>query len=359
MSTYFFLTAILLFCCFFAQKGCYSQILPDGTKRIFRSTPTNILLFIAIAALFTTSGLRYHVGTDYGTYVVLYSDYASKSWRDLLTFNEPILPFIAKIADVFFKSHYAMFFIASFVTIAFALYSTYRETTDYVFVTLLYFTGTWLGTFNGIRQYIAVTITYMGRKYIRTREFWKFLLVCFVAMLAHKSALFFILVYFAYSKEFSLKRLFIIVLAAVLISRNYDAIFQLVGWMNEAEGEPSSYAVSNVNFLRILVGCCPAILALYFAFNKKLDDEQVFYTYMLVANAAIRLATADSAYLARLSAYTGILVPLGLSSILNSCGKRYYSFFRVGIVILYFAFFLYEISNSQTLREFEWIFKYI
>lgn len=357
MITYFIVLVIVFLFSNLAYRSLYSGEASTGTVVLKKNRDTNIFLFIVVAALTVTAGCRYHVGTDYGGYVFLYKEYAAMKLEDFSIFNEPMLPLIGKISNFIFNNCYGMFFIASVITVGFALYSMYKETNDFIFVTLLYiFAGGWLGTFNGVRQYLAVTIAFMGRGYIAKRKFWKFLLVCFIAFLAHRSALFFILVYFAYSEKFTLKRLLVIITATVVISRSYDTIFDLIGWMNDAEGELIDYATSSVNVFRTLVGCCPAILAIYFAYTKKLDDDQIFYAYMLIANAAIRVATSDSAYLTRLAAYTGVLVPLGLSSILKSNDKHQFLIIRVGIVVLYGIFWLYEITNSQTLREFEWIF---
>lgn len=358
MITYFVVITLVIIFSYLAEKSCVT--INNGDTLLRKTSDTKVFLFIIVAILIAVSGLRYHVGTDYKAYISLYENqYSRMEFGELLNFDEPILPIIGNISYHLFDSSYAMFFITSLFTIGLILYSTYKETEDFLFVTLLYiFTGGWLGTFNGIRQYIAVAITYAGRKYILERKFFKFLLVCFIAFLAHKSALFFLLVYFVYSEKFNLKKLFLVVLATIIVSRSYEVIFNFIGWINDADGtgELIPYATKSVNILRILVGCAPAILGVYLAYKKKLDKQQIFYVYMFVCNAAVRIATADSAYLARLGAYTGVLIPLGLSAVLKSCNKKNYNILRVGIVLLYFLFWLYEVLNTKTLREFEWIF---
>ncbi len=350
----FLATAVL--CCLAAV--CCKRVNPDGTVSCKKTLDVKILLFFAIATLAVTAGCRYHVGTDYSNYIFLYyTEYIRTPWKDLIGLNEPILPMIAKLSDVVFGSYYAMFFIASVITVGLALYSTYKETTDFLFVTAIFvFAGCWHGSFNGIRQYMAVTIVYLGRKYIFERKFWKYLLICFVAFLAHKSAAIGILIYFAYSEKYSTKKLLWITAASVAIALNYENVFRLIGWLNESEFVQTEYSARSVNIFRVLVGCVPAALGIYFASRKKLDKEQVFYVYMLVANAAIRVATMNSAYLARLGAYTGIMVPLGLSCILRAWDKKEYQLIKALTITLYGAYWLYEIMISDTLREFEWIF---
>lgn len=361
MITYFIVICCVLYFSYLAERNhnvCVEEncILPSQ-----RTKDTKIFLFIIIAVLTVTAGCRYHVGTDYGNYIDIYeTQYIKWKWENFFEFDEPILPLIGKLSYLWFDSYYPMFFTASVTTVGFMLYSTYKETTDFIFVTMLYvFAGGWTGSFNGIRQYIAIAIAFLGRKYILQRKFWKFLLVCLVAFLAHKSALFFILVYFIYSEEFTTVRLICITIITIIVSRSYEVMFDLIGWINDKEFIVNDYALKSVNTLRILAGCAPAIVAVYYAYNKKLDKEQVFYAYMLVANATVWLVTADSAYLARLALYTGVFVPLGLSSILKSTIQKYKLPIKIGVMVLYMLFWLYDVSNSKTLREFEWIFSYL
>ena len=361
MLTYFIVICIALCFSYLAIQN-HNACLDEGYILPFQRTrDTKIYLLIIISALTVTAGCRYHVGTDYGNYIYLYNtQYSQMTLIEVFSCEEPILPIIGKLSHICFDSYYPMFFVASVITVGLMLYSTYKETTDFIFVTLLYiFAGGWIGTFNGVRQYIAVAIVFLGRRYIMERKFLKFLLVCGVAFLAHRSALFFVLVYFVYSEKFTTVRLLMVTIITVIISRSYEVIFDLIGWMDDKEFIVSEYAAKSVNIFRILAGCAPAILAIYYAFTKKLNKEQVFYSYMLISNAAVKIVTADSAYLARLGLYTGVFIPLGLSSILGVIDEKHQKIFKIIIIVLYFVFWLYEVSITKTLREFEWIFSYL
>lgn len=358
MLTYFIVICCVLYFSYIAERNHSVSVEANYILPSQRTKDTKIFLFIIIAVLTVTAGCRYRVGTDYVNYIEVYNSiYSNWKLSDFFKFEEPILPMIGKLSYMFFDSYFPMFFTASVMTVGFMLYSTLKETTDFVFVTMLYvFAGGWTGSFNGIRQYLAIAIVFLGRKYIMQRKFWKFLLVCGIAFLAHRSALFFILIYFIYSEEFTTVRLLVVTIITIIISRSYEVLFDLIGWINDEEYILNSYSLKSVNDLRILAGCAPAILSIYYAFTRKLDKEQIFYAYMMVANATVWLVTADSAYLARLALYTGVFVPLGLSSILKSTDEKYKKAFKIGVVVLYMLFWLYEVVNSKTLREFEWIF---
>ena len=358
MLTYFIVICIALCFSYLAMRN-HNACLDEGYILPFQRTrDTKIYLFIIIAVLIVTAGFRYHVGTDYGNYVHLYkTQYSQLSLGEILILEEPILPIIGKISYLFFDSYYPMFLIASVITVGLMLYSTYKETTDFIFVSLLYiFAGGWTGSFNGVRQYIAIAIVFIGRKYIMERNFLKFLLVCGVAFFAHRSALFFVLIYFIYSEKFTVVRLLVVTIIAIVVSRSYEVLFNFIGWMNDEEFVANDYALRSVNILRILAGCAPAILAIYYAFAKKLNKQQIFYTYMLIANATVWISTGDSAYLARLALYTGVFVPLGLSSIIKSTDESHKKTFKILVVALYMAFWIYDVTNNRNLRNFQWIF---
>ncbi len=358
MLTYFLTISSSVFLCFLATLCGRTRVSEDDIslkpKQIF---DTRLFLFLAIAILVFVAGCRYRVGTDYKAYMDLYEQYISTPWNELLTWDEPIFPIIGKICGIWSESSFPMFFVASLLTIGLALYSMYKETVDFTFVTILFiFLGCWHGTFNGIRQYLAVTIVFLGRPFIYNRKFFRFVLICLLAFLVHKSAIFFILIYFLASKEITVKRLIAVIAITVAVSLSYESIFEFIGWMNDSEFILNEYSTRAVSIFRVLVGCCPAALGIYFAYTKKLNEKQIFNVYMLVANAAVRVATSGSAYLARLGAYTALFVPLALSSVMESCDKKYKWAFKVGIIVLYGLYWYYEIVNSATLYYFEWIF---
>ena len=361
MLTYFIVLCILFCFSYLAMRNHNACVAAGDILSFQRTKDTKIYLFIIIATLGFTAGCRYYVGVDYSNYVYLYeTQYSKLPWAEFLSAEEPVFPIIGKLSHSFFDSYYPMFFVASIITVGLMLYSTYKETTDFVFVTLLYIgAGGWTGSFNGIRQYIAVAIVFLGRKYIMERKFWKFLIICGIAFLAHRSALFFVLIYFVYTERFTTVRLLAVTIIAIVVSRSYEVLFDFIGWMNDEEFVANDYALRSVNILRILAGCAPAILAVYYAFTKQLNKRQIFYTYMLIANATVWVSTADSAYLARLALYTEEFVPLGLSSILELEDDKHKKVLKIIIVALYMCFWLYDVWNSSSLREFKWMFSYL
>ncbi len=361
MITYFITICIALSFAYLAQN---SIKITDGiTTNIGKNknrSNTIFFLFVVVFTLTFVSGFRYFVGADYGAYTVIFNRnnhvFFNVSSYDIT--EEPAFALLCRICGKIYNNYVTMFVATSIITIVPFLVSTYRESNDYIFVTALYiFGGCWHGSFNGIRQYIAVTIVYLGRHYIIKHKFLKYLLFCFIAFLFHRSAAFAILFYFVYSEEFSTKRISLIIMVTIILSVSYESIYSFIGWLDNEEFVLNDYSTRSVNTLRVLVQCCPAILAIYLAINKKISKNQIFYVYMLLINAAIYIAMSSSAYLTRLGIYTSAFIPLGLNCILDEkISIKYYKVIRFAVTVFYFLFWLYGIYSSNSLNNFRFIF---
>lgn len=354
---YYYIMLVLVACfCYFANN----QLIYDaGDDKLVpqQSASTKLCLLLVIAILTLMAGFRYHVGTDYSAYEAMYYTMESHTlqWTDLN--EEPVALLISKISSLFGWGPQGFFMLFSVFTIVPVLISSYNEDWDYVLITLLLiFTCWWHGTFNGIRQYLAAAVIYCSRKNIKERKIVPYALACIAAYLCHKSSIVLFFLYFLPAKEVKTVRVLLVIIASLILSRSTEFLFNVVGFLNSREFIANEYATTTVSFFRTLVGCVPAMLALYEASTNELDDDQIFYVYMLVAHATIRVMTSNSAYLARLGIYTGAFVPMGLSKIMRSTSDSNQKVIRYIALILYFFYWHYEVSGSTTISEYEWFF---
>ena len=360
MITYFITICIVLSFAYLAQNSI--KITDGATNNISKTKNTGNTIFFLFVVVFTltfVSGFRYYVGADSEAYTVIFKRNNHIFFKGNYNITEePAFVLLCRICGKIYNNYITMFIATSIITIIPFLVSTYRESNDYIFVTALYiFCGCWHGSFNGIRQYIAVTIVYLGRHYIIKHKFLKYLLFCLIAFLFHRSAAFAILFYFVYSEEFSFKRISFIIIITIILSLSYESIYSFIGWLDNEEFVLNDYSMRSVNTLRVLVQCCPAVLAIYLSLNKKIGKNQVFYVYMLLINAAIYIAMSNSAYLTRLGIYTSAFIPLGLNCILDEkISIKYYKVIRFVVTVFYFLFWLYGIYSTGSLNNFRFIF---
>ena len=319
MGYYFVMLVIVIIVGYYAKQSLVFGGNSLSQTESYRTPITVLCLVIIIISMTFLAAVRYHVGTDFKSYEVIYYQTKDTPFSIQNLTDEPVTMFIAKLCAYFSDNVQWFFIVFSALTIVPVLVSSYRETDDYIFVTLLLvFIGWWTGTFNGMRQYLAITVIYCGRKFIKERSLTKYLLVCAIAYLCHKSSIVMVALYFLPSPTFRPLRVVMVVVASVLLSRSTEILFEVVGFLNNREFVSNSYAATNVSFFRIAVGCVPAALALYCAYTRELDNDQYFYMYMLVANATLRVMTSNSAYLARIASFPGVFVPIGLSRTLES-----------------------------------------
>lgn len=356
MGAYFITIAISLA---FAGLAEYKQgHTLQHEKRL--TTGTKILLALALGALIFTAGLRYYIGADYGGYYRWMESDGTLLKRKILELDEPGLHLLAALIRPFTDDGAYFIFACSLITILLFMVPTLKYTDNFFFVMALFiFTGTWHGAFNGVRQFLAAAILFAGHRLIFERKFWKYLLVVFLAFLVHRSAAVGIVFYFIFANRISIINVILLLVGTYLVSANFDAIFQFIGLLKDEEVniDQITYFSNTVNIFRVLVACAPAVYVIVLYFRKNPDKEKTFYINVLLANAASMLATANSAYLARVNIYTNAFVPLALSKLIKFDNKAKEGLVKVGIIILYAIFWYIDITNSKVLSPFHWIWE--
>lgn len=320
--------------------------------------PVKIFLFLTAAMLIFVAGCRYYVGADYGGYYHGLEKYIPRLKESLRTFDEPGMPILATIVGWFTDDGAYFVFLCSFLTIGLFLITIYRNDNSYLMASLLFLFLPWTGTFNGVRQYLAAAILFCGHRCIYDKKLWKWLLTVFIASCFHITALVMVILYFLLRNKVSIRNVVILTIGTYIVSANYDTIFSMIGFLKDSDMTTlDAYATNSVNVLRILVSCSPAIACLVLYYKKELSDEQTFYMNSLVIHAAAMVAASNSAYLARIGIYTTPFVVVALPKLFRTENKVLERILRIGIVVLYAIFFYVEVSNSNALKNFHWIWE--
>ena len=355
---YWTILAVFLLTAFakIANRSAALQV-PEGVSY---SRTAKLFLVIAVAVLVFVAGLRYRVGTDYTAYYRGLTLFGGRLEESLRSLDEPGLPLIATVISWFTDDGAYFIFVCAALTIMLCMMTNYKYTNQFVFVSMLFvFCGNWDGCFNGVRQYLAAAIVFAGHRLIYERKLVKYLLVVFLAFCVHSSAVIMIVPYFVLRNRINARNIILLIIGTAIVFLSYDRVFEFIGFLKDSEGEVglTNYARTSVNILRTLVGCAPAVLCLVLYAEKKPNVEQTFYINALIIHATGRIATSNSAYLARLGIYTGLFVPLALAKLVKFDNKRLESLTKWGIVALYAIFWYVEISGSSSLSNFHWIWE--
>lgn len=332
----------------------------DKKNRIQYNTSGKIAIFICALILIFVSGFRYYVGTDYGEYFYNYADKRDNWLLALQNFNEPGLNILAKIGSWFYDSPVVLFILAAIITIWLCVSTIRKYSSDFCFSMLLFILlGCYQGSFNGIRQYLAMSILFAGHQFIANKKLWKYIFIVFLAFCFHKSAIIMFPVYFVAQSRLSLKTVFIVIVSAILIRFSYDSLLSGFSFLRGEEKDYDfSYFYSAVNPLRVFVTFAPLVVTL---FGKKANhfqkykDKFQFYLMFSVINAGLSFATIQSTYLARATIYTEVYATLMYPELIGSFYERDKRILKVVILILFLIYWLYSIYATD-LIPFRWVF---
>lgn len=362
MTTYYITLFFVLIFTALAQKHIAPSISPDGTLIHAKKNNTTKAFFIfAAIILIFVSGFRYAVGTDYFAYWGGYKSDANEFFDSLHSLQEPGFKFICWVSVLIGGNGSTVIFLSSFITVSLFLKTIYNNTNMLLPATLLYiFLGCWHGAFNGVRQYLAAAIIFSGVHFIKERKFWKYALVVFIAFLFHGSAMVMIFPYFIAYNKISFPNLLFLITASIIVLFSFTEVMELTNIiLNDNITDAGNYLTQTVNIFRVLVAIAPPVFFLFVYQNRPITKEQQFWINMLVINAVVMFATSNSAYLARINIYTISFVALAIPELINGMNPKDKTLTTNIILVLFFAFWLYEISTSNNLNTYKFIWNKI
>ncbi len=330
----------------------------DEIKKNRKLMYSKTYMILSGIPLVLIGALRWNVGTDYWQYARNYNNYVINVWNDFISYSDPGIKMIAWLGSLIFDDYSSMFFLASFITITLYLTTIRKYSNAVLFSILLYIlVGSWLGSFNGVKQYLAAAIIFAGHRYIFNKMFIKYFLVIVTASFFHISAWIMLLLYWVPLKKLKFKQIFIIILISSLTLFSYEQIFQLIENIRKDSFDMNEYVNRQVNYLRILVYISPLLYYLFFTVKSKLNNQAHFYINLLFVNAILAIITSQSAYLARFVIYTQSFLILGLPLLINHENKYINFLSKFVIVTLFLLFWWVDTTKSSSLINYNWIFE--
>ena len=318
--------------------------------------PKSLFTFFTTIILVLVAGLRWGVGTDYFSYAMNYSGYSASSLTELKF--EMGIRVISVVAQYLYDDYATMFFIASLLTIGLFVFTIAKNSKMFVFSILLFiFIGSWNGTFNAVRQFLACAILFAGHRYIIEKEFFKYLLVVGIATAFHVSAVIMLPLYFIVTRKVDFKQILLLAFTVIILIFSYDYLFTVAGMLKDRTIELDSYMTSQVSIWRIAVNFAPLGLLLLRTGNDKKITDFDFYLNLLIINAALMAATMNSAYLARVGIYTSIYTTIALPKLLERFDTTTAMILKFIVISCYAIYWYIDVSSNVSLNDFTWIFE--
>lgn len=318
-----------------------------------------IFYFLLFAVFVFVGGFRYYVGTDFGAYYRMYN----YSWSEIVgafkTLDEPGLKLVSYLARIIWDDGVSVIFFACLITTALVFRGISKfDNNDITIMLLIYvFIGGWTFSFNGVRQGLAAAIIFAFAKVTEKNWVLKYMVLCFIAFLFHKSALMMLPILILSHRKFDKSQILVLLFSAVVIPFLFDFAFDFMG-SNTTNEDALLYIERQINPIRVIVAFAPIIL-LFFVVNKKdFFKKNSFAVNLMIYNAILTFTTMNSAYLNRFTHYTGMFLMIYFPSVLKSMRKDYRIAATIAIVVLYFLYFRYELTNGVGNVIWQWSFSH-
>ncbi|MEI6603055.1 MAG: EpsG family protein [Clostridia bacterium] len=310
-------------------------------------------LFLIMVAFVFVTGFREEVGTDYWTYKSIYEMTKYNPLDNILNFDEPGINFIIWISYIIFDSPVTMFVISSLITTVLVLYGATIKKDNFFLIMMLYiFMGNWLNSFNAVRQCLAVAVIFAGHALAKKHWIIKYVIVVFIAMLFHQSAIVMLPILFVVQRKIDAKQIAILIIGAVVVSVLYQNIFVWLG----ATDNNVEYFTRQINPIRVIVNFIPFFFCLFVRNREAFFEENKFYINMALINGILVIITMYSAYLNRITLFTSIFAILLLPKAIATLDVKNRNLITVIMLLLYFIFWYVEINTSGNLLPYNFIF---
>ena len=339
-----------------APEWVYRTELVNG-ERVRRVTP--IFAVIAVLPLVIWAGSRGYVG-DTGAYIQAFRDMPStisgiSSYLDTVTKDQGFY-FVSALIKCLIGNRTTVYFIIGAAVQCFLLFRVYRKySTSYVVSFFLFIASTdyisWI--FNGMRQFVAVTITVACFPWIIEKKYVRAIILILIASLFHQSALLVIpFIFIVQGKAWNKKTILFIlaVIVAVIFADRFTDILDNMLAETQYQNVVSDWEQfqdDGTNILRVLVYSIPTILSLIGLKYIRKEDNPVINicTNMSIAATGFYVVSmfTSGIFIGRLpvyfSLYGYILLPWMIKNIFT---KRSAQLVYVCMIGAYIIFYWYQ-----------------
>ena len=316
---------------------------------------TRLFLFCSFFCMSLVLGLRgVNVGEDTRHYSVeLFNIFENISWKTIFSSPkgvvwsaygekiEPLFAILYKVVQVFTNNGQVFLFVVALITCWLFARFIYRNISDSVFFATLVFLcdALFMGSFNGIRQMMALSVTINCYEYMEKKEYGKVLILMLTGILIHNSAIIMGMLMLLFL--FKNRRLGIIVIAtssfslvvlmpiiARIVSKiipKYSAYFNNNYWTNEVHGV-------------LLLWCFLIVICIFMFCTGIRDNEEFFGIIGAILYIVIELIGLKISAFTRISYYFRSY----LMMLFPSCAKKINKDTRIIYYVVVFILLIAE-----------------
>lgn len=327
------------------------------------------ILVCAVLVFFYAA--RWRVGTDYGTYFLVFEKCLGVDLKDLIGTRDWGFYLLTAIIGNYIFTDFFLYSLIIGAIIYCLMIFTYRKYSSDFLLTCALYVSMCLYTlpFNGTRQSFAAAILFAGFPLLFERKnWWKYAIVVFIAYTFHSTALmiapFFILCKLKPWKKPFLFVCIILLILIILLPGLWTTIIDTLESLGQ-DKMAQDYADigkmrAGVNFLRIVVAAFPVVVSyIYYPILRRANKHIDFFINMAVLNLLFMICGNTLTVLARFAMYFNISLPILVPEFANIFKKNSRGFARVIIWCLYLVHMIVLLPNDSELIPYEFIFGHI
>ncbi|MBE6151814.1 MAG: EpsG family protein [Firmicutes bacterium] len=328
------------------------------SKRMNNLKTKKMLIIISFSILFIVSGFRYCVGTDFDNYASWFFQINTLKDIHISSFGFDVLILLIKL---FTNNSQWLFIITSFIILLLIYKAILNEKDDYdlilyLFITLIFYCS----SFNGIRQWIAIAILMNSLKFIREKNFYKYLICVLAASLFHITALNTIILYFLLNLKYkdTIKVILFVLAFLILKITNITEIFILIV-KHILPSYYAKYTITGYDIYAIRGGILPILLCggmfvFYLLFKKKLLSKQLIeeeklefkINFAFILSIMSVVNTVNELF-CRIALFYIPFVIFLIPDVLKIFNDKWRKIFKVLIIILTLIFMIINISHNN------------
>ena len=319
-------------------------------KMVHNKIVERIMSFIIFSTLFIVSALRFHVGTDYGVYLNVYSNIENRIYDG--EGMEIGYFYLNKLTKYILGGEYTIFIVTSLIIIGLVYITVIKFSLDPILSLILFMCiGGYIDSFNIIRQSISIAVIFFAYRYCETKIQW--IIPMIVASLFHKTAIL-VIPFFLISKLNLKKKDYLIIMGVgILLYLSYErTVMYLTNFIEGFEHyQNSNFVTDGANPIRTLVSISIFIFC-SMAYDEICKDKKAKFAFTMVIFATIfALFMRKGKIFARVVGYFDIfqiiLIPYVIAHMKQIELKKYIIFISIIIVGCSSFYFYYTVKTNQ------------
>ena len=334
------------------------------SKRHFMLRRADIFIIIVIAWMTCFSFLRTNYN-DTANYIFFWrnagtvKDFLESGGLLDLTGNPLSMLWQALSHDL--SSNYHIYFFLPAVLISLSTIKLFKQySVNPAFSLLIFFSiGTYILYMAALKQCLAMFFLLMSIPYAEKKQYIRFYILVFIAVLFHTHAFMFAIIPFLFEKpwgKITWLGLSIVLFAMATYDSTLGAFMEYAQSIGVLVDESELFDGHQINTLRVIVYWIPPLLALIFR-NRLFHDssrmENLYVNMSIVGAFILMIGMVQGANLyARMAGYFEIMTALALPWMIKKVfDKRSAELITTIACVCYFGYFCYEFGVSKSFGQ--------